>query len=63
MYDAVITDEMFNQMQTVRETGLVNMFDLQGVSYIAEEMGFDDLDLLIKHHDDAYVDLILNGRR
>lgn len=51
------------QVETVRDTGLVNMFDLRGVRQVAEVMGFTELIEFIDKDRKAYAEFILYGDR
>lgn len=37
------SDKVLRQQEAVRDSGLVNMFDKQGVRDAADQMGFDEL--------------------
>lgn len=48
---------------TVRDTGLTNMFDLNMVQRIADEMRFFELLVFIEEHRKEYTHFILTGER
>lgn len=49
------------QVLAVRDTGLVNMFDVRGVGEVAEAMGFTELAGLLREDTAGYVRLVLRG--
>ena len=49
------------QVLAVRDTGLVNMFDVRGVGEVAEAMGFTELAGFLREDAAGYVRLILRG--
>jgi len=51
-------DEVMQQQEAIRKSGMTNMFDIQGVKKIAQEMGSDELVEFIDNNDsDAYMDM------
>lgn len=58
-----MTDKVREQIFAVRATGRTNMFDLNMVQIIANEMDFYDLVIFIEEHRDKYVRFILTGER
>lgn len=56
-----MTDKVRDQILAVRATGRTNMFDLNMVQNIANEMNFYELVIFIEEHKDAYVRFILTG--
>jgi len=50
-----------NQIFTIRDTGLTNMFDLSAVQRIADEMDFYELVSLLDEDKAKYVRFILTG--
>ncbi len=56
-----MTEKVRNQILAVRATGRTNMFDLNMVRVIANEMNFYELVVFIEEHKDAYVQFILTG--
>lgn len=56
-----MTEKVRDQILTVRATGRTNMFDLNMVQVIANEMNFYELVVFIEEHKDAYVRFILTG--
>lgn len=49
------------QILTVRDTRLTNMFDTHTVQRIAHEMNFFELVVFLEEHKDKYVRFILTG--
>lgn len=58
-----MTDKVREQIFAVRATGRTNMFDLNMVQIIANEMDFYELVIFIEEHRDKYVGFILTGER
>lgn len=56
-----MTEKVRDQILAVRATGRTNMFDLNMVQVIANEMDFYELVVFIEEHKDAYVRFILTG--
>lgn len=56
-----MTNKVRDQILAVRATGRTNMFDLNMVQNIANEMQFYELVVFIEEHRDAYVRFILTG--
>lgn len=56
-----MTDKVCDQILAGRATGRTNMFDLNMVQNIANEMQFYELVVFIEEHRDAYVRFILTG--
>ena len=56
-----MTEKIREQLLTVRETGLTNMFDLNAVQRIAYDMDFFELVDFIEENKAAYVRFILTG--
>ena len=54
-------DKVKEQILSVRDTGLTNMFDTRAVQRIAYDMDFYDLVIFIEEHKDKYVRFILTG--
>ena len=50
-----------NQILAIRQTGLINMFDIGRVLEIAKVMEFDELEEYIPEHKAEYVNFILIG--
>ena len=51
-------DEVMQQQEAIRKSGMTNMFDIQGVKKIAQEMGSDELVEFIDDNDsDTYIDM------
>lgn len=49
------------QIIAIRDTGRTNMFDINMVQYIANEIGYYDLVVFIEEHRKEYVRFILTG--
>ena len=49
------------QILTIRETGITNMFDLPAVQRLAYERNFFDLVVYIEEHPKEYAHFILTG--
>jgi len=49
------------QIIAIRDTGRTNMFDINMVQYIANELGYYDLVVFIEEHRKEYVRFILTG--
>ena len=49
------------QILLVRDSGLTNMFDLNGVQRVAFDEGFYDLVMFIEEHENAYIQFLLRG--
>ena len=58
---AEMDDAVKGQILAVRDTGLVNMFDVRGVGQIAEAMGFTELKDFLGKDEAGYVRFILHG--
>lgn len=62
MQEVRLMDEKIkNQIFTIRDTGLTNMFDLSAVQRIAYEMDFYELVSLLDEDKAKYVRFILTG--
>ncbi|MDU6181203.1 MAG: DUF5049 domain-containing protein [Anaerococcus vaginalis] len=57
-----MNDKIKEQILTIRETGLANMFDIRAVQRIAYEMDFYELVDFLETDRKAYVDFILYGK-
>ncbi len=57
-----MNDKIKEQILTIRETGLTNMFDVIAVQRIAYEMNFYELVDFLETDRKAYVDFILYGK-
>ena len=55
-------DKIKEQILTIRETGITNMFDVRTVQRIAYEMDFYELVDFLETDRKAYVDFILYGK-
>lgn len=49
------------QIMSIRETGITNMFDLPVVQRVAYENGFYDLVVFLEEHPKEYVHFIITG--
>ena len=56
-----MTDKIKEQILTIRDTGLTNMFDVNAVQRIADEMEFYELVIFLEEEKAKYVKFILNG--
>lgn len=57
-----MNDKIKEQILTIRETGLTNMFDVNTVQRIAYEMDFYELVDFLETDRKAYVDFIIYGK-
>lgn len=58
-----MTDEIFNQIMAVRDTGAVNMFDVRGVSELCDTLDFPELQDYLAKSANEYSHFILTGER
>ena len=56
-----MTEIVKEQILTIRETGITNMFDLPTVQRLAYERNFFDLVVYIEEHPKEYAHFILTG--
>ena len=56
-----MTSKIKEQIIAIRDTGLTNMFDVNTVQRIADEMEFYELDIFLEEEKAKYVKFILNG--
>lgn len=56
-----MTEKVRDQILAVRATGRTNMFDLNMVQVIANEINFYELVIFIEEHKNVYVRFILTG--
>ena len=56
-----MTEKIRDQIFVIRKTGRTNMFDIPMVQYIANEMRFYELVILLEEHRSEYVHFILTG--
>ncbi len=54
-------EKIKNQIFTIRDTGLTNMFDLSAVQRIADEMDFYELVTFLDEDKAKYIRFILTG--
>ncbi len=57
-----MTEIVKEQILTIRETGITNMFDLPVVQRLAFERDFFELVLYIEEHPKEYVHFIMYGK-
>lgn len=51
-------DKVLQQQEAIRSSGMINMFDKEGVKQIAEDMGSDELvDFIENASADEYMDM------
>ena len=60
--EKVITEKLKEQIETVRQTGLVNMLDARRVQQLANEMNLYHLVIFIEEEPQEYFDFILTGK-
>lgn len=58
-----MTDKVREQILAVRATGRTNMFDINAVQIIADEMHFYDLVVFLEEHKEKYTHFILTGEQ
>ena len=56
-----MTEKIEEQILAVRDTGLTNMFDVNMVQRIANDMGFFELVVYLEEHRREYAHFILTG--
>lgn len=56
-----MTDKIKEQILAVRGTGLTNMFDVNAVQRIANDMGFYELVVYLEDNRREYANFILTG--
>ena len=56
-----MTDKLKEQIIAIRDTGLTNMFDVNTVQRIADEMEFHELVIFLDEEKAKHVKFILNG--
>ena len=56
-----MTEKIKEQVLAVRDTGLTNMFDVNTVQRIANDMGFFELVVYLEEHRREYAHFILTG--
>lgn len=57
-----MTEKIKAQILAIRDTGLTNMFDVNAVQVIAQEMRFYELIVFIEEDKSKYVTFILTGK-
>ena len=56
-----MTDKVYKQILSIRDTGLTNMFDVATVQRIAYEMGFYELAVYLDENRKEFAHFILTG--
>lgn len=56
-----MTETVKKQILAVRDTGLTNMFDVNAVQRIANDLGFYELVVYLEEHRREYAHFILTG--
>ena len=56
-----MNEKVKEQILSIRDTGLTNMFDVHKVSQLAKNMGYYDLVLFLQYNRAEYVHFILTG--
>lgn len=56
-----MSDKIREQILTIRDTGLTNMFDVNMVQRLAFDRGFYELVIYLEEHRSEYVHFILTG--
>lgn len=62
-YVPLITDRIVEQIMEIRDSGAVNMFDIQGVQDEAYKKQFYELVVLLQENPREYSEFILTGKR
>ena len=57
----MMSEVVKEQILAVRDTALINMFDIPAVQKIASDMGYFELVLFLEENRKAYVQFILTG--
>lgn len=57
----MMTEKIKEQILAVRDTGLTNMFDVNAVQRIANDMGFFELVVYLEENRREYTHFILTG--
>ena len=57
----IMNEKVKEQILSIRDTGLTNMFDVHKVSQLAKNMGYYDLVLFLQYNRAEYVHFILTG--
>ena len=58
-----MSDEVFENIMVIRDSGVCNMFDTNFVQQEANRLGFYELVLFIEDHKGEYVHFIITGER
>ena len=56
-------DKIYDQVLSIRDSGIANMFDLVAVQREAYEKGYHELVIFLEEHRKEYVQFILSGDR
>ncbi len=59
----MITDRIIEQILDIRDSGVTNMLDTNGVQRAANDLGYYELVIFIEEHKSDYARFILNGER
>ena len=59
----IISSKVKEQILAVRDTGLMNMFDVEGVQRVAFDNDYYELICFIEENNKEYVNFILHGGR
>lgn len=59
--EIAVTEEVFEGLEYVRSSGLVNMFSYSEVIHIADTAGFDETVKWMKKNQDDYIAGIFSG--
>lgn len=63
MENNLITDQFYEQILLIRDSGAVNMIDVYSVQWEAYSKGFYELVLFLEKHRLEYLEFILRGKR
>jgi hypothetical protein len=58
-----MSDEVFEQIMKIRDSGETNMLAVDVVQRMAYERGYNELVIFIEEHKREYVNFILTGER
>lgn len=62
-FDEETMKKVMQQQEAIRESGMINMFDVNGVQKIASDMGSAELVVFIEEHDaNEYIDMAEQAR-
>lgn len=60
--ETVMSEKVKEQILSIRETGLTNMFDIHMVQRLANDRNFYELVIFIEEHQKEYVNFISTGK-